>query len=68
MKKILAIILISLCSFTAGEKEKEMTVTLTMSEWQIIYGALGKLPAEQSELIRAKIAVEYSKTVDTTKK
>jgi hypothetical protein len=55
MKKLLLISAIGLLSFTTQEP-KTYTLTLTAEETQIVFSALGELPAKATEGIRAKIA------------
>jgi len=55
MKKLLLIAAIGLMSFTTQEP-KTYTITLTAEETQIVFAALGELPAKTTESIRAKIA------------
>ena len=69
MKKILLISIAIICfSFQSQKEAKTITLNLSPEEVQLIYVGLGKLPAEQSEQLRAKIAFEFQKQMDTTKK
>ena len=57
MKKAAALLaIIALTSFSAPQQAKEFTITLTAQETQIVFDALGELPAKVSEGIRVKIA------------
>ena len=68
MKAILAILALSLFSFTT-QTEKKVTLTFSIEEVQTIFDALGELPAKKVEALRAKIAFEANKQLsDTTKK
>ena len=51
MKKLLLIAAIGLMSFTTQEP-KTYTITLTAEETQIVFAALGELPAKTTEGIR----------------
>lgn len=68
MKKLLLIPILFLFSFQTQKETKTITLTLTPEEVQLIYIGLGKLPAEQSEQLRQKIAFEFQKQMDTTTK
>ncbi len=59
MKKLLLIAAIGLMSFTTQEP-KTYTITLTAEETQIVFAALGELPAKTTEGIRAKIAQQVA--------
>ncbi len=59
MKKLLLIAAIGLMSFTTQEP-KTYTITLTAEETQIVFAALGELPAKTTEGIRAKIAQQVT--------
>jgi VanZ family protein len=68
MKKILLLLsVITLLSFNT-QQPKTVTVTFTVDELQVVYDALGELPAKKVEVIRAKIIYEASRQLDTTKK
>ena len=69
MKKLLLLLtLIGSLSFTTQEP-KTVTLTFTLDEVQIIYDALGELPAKKVEAIRGKIYMEANRQLsDTTKK
>jgi hypothetical protein len=67
MRILITLLAFSLLSFST-QTEKKITLVLTESEVGIIYNALGELPAKQVEQLRAKIAFEYQKQTDTTKK
>ena len=69
MKKITAIlVIIILTSFQTKQISPNLFhYDFTSEEVGLIYLGLGKLPAEQSEQLRAKIAYEFQKQSDTTK-
>jgi hypothetical protein len=68
MKKLFIVLsFIGLTSFNTQEP-KTVTVTFTVDELQVVYDALGELPAKKVEVIRAKIIYEASRQLDTTKK
>jgi hypothetical protein len=69
MRKILiAVAFIVLTSFGTQEP-KTVTVTFTLEEIQVVYDALGELPAKKVEQIRYKIFMEAQKQLaDTIKK
>lgn len=66
-KAFLLLSIIGLLSFNTQEP-KTVTVTFTVDELQVVYDALGELPAKKVEVIRAKIIYEASRQLDTTKK
>lgn len=64
-----ALCIMSLTVANAPVPVKKMKVEFTEAEANIIYGALGKVPAEESEKLRTYIKEEYLKQLaDTTKK
>jgi hypothetical protein len=69
MKKlIIAFAAIFLMSF-GTQADKKVTITFTLEEVQLVYDALGELPAKKVEGLRGKIYMEASKQLsDTTKK
>ena len=69
MKKLFIVLsFIGLTSFNTQEPKK-VTVTFTVDELQVVYDALGELPAKKVEAIRFKIYTEASKQLaDTIKK
>jgi hypothetical protein len=68
MKIIVTLLAVLLLSFGTQE-EKKITLTFTVEEVQLIYDALGELPAKKVEGLRAKIAVEANRQLsDTTKR
>lgn len=69
MKKILFLLsVITLLSFNTQEP-KTVTLTFTVEELQIVYDALGELPAKKVETIRYKIFTEANRQLaDTIKK
>ena len=55
--------------FLAFTTQKKVKFEFTVEETEIIYQALGKMPAEQVEALRAKIRAEFQKQMsDSTKK
>jgi len=50
------------------QQQKTYTITLTAQETQVVYDALGELPAKTSESIRAKIAQQVTSQNQTDKK
>jgi hypothetical protein len=50
------------------QQQKTYTLTLTAQETQVVYDALGELPAKTSESIRAKIAQQVTSQNQTTDK
>ena len=72
MKYILLPVTFLFCFTIMGfntQKEKtepKIKYEFTPAEVQLIYNALGELPAKQSEGLRAKIAAEYVRQTDTT--
>jgi hypothetical protein len=63
MKKIIVIAALGLMSFTTQE-EKKVTLTFTVEEVNLIYAALGELPAKTTEQLRYKIALEAQKQLN----
>ncbi len=59
-KLILLISIIGLTSFNTQDPKK-ITVEFTPEELQVVYDALGELPAKTSEGIRTKIILAYRK-------
>ena len=51
-----------------AQQQKTYTITLTAQETQVVYDALGELPAKTSESIRAKIAQQVTSQNQTDKK
>jgi hypothetical protein len=67
MKYLLIIGLLALCSFQT-QNTKKITLSFTIEEVQLIYDALGELPAKKVESLRAKIWMDAKKQIaDTTK-
>lgn len=63
------VVLIALFAFQNKPQEKKLKFEFTLQQTELIYNALGKLPAEQVEAVRTYIFIEYTKqTADTTKK
>lgn len=68
MKKLLVLLAFGLFSFTTQD-DRKVTITFTVDELQLVYDALGELPAKKVENLRAKIIYETQKQLaDTTKK
>jgi len=68
MKKLLILLAFGLFSFTTQD-ERKVTITFTVDELQLVYDALGELPAKKVENLRAKIIYETQRQLaDTTKK
>lgn len=73
-KTFLLILTVFLFSFQTNEKKAKPVVQkikfeFTVQEVQLIYDALGELPAKQVEQLRSKIAAEANKQLaDTTNK
>lgn len=68
MKKIITLLAFGLMAFTTQD-ERKITITFTVDELQLVYDALGELPAKKVEVLRAKILYETQKQlVDTVKK
>jgi len=60
--------MIGLMSFNT-QQAKTVTLTFTIEEVQMIYDALGELPAKKVEGLRNKIVIESNRQLsDTTKK
>ena len=52
-----------------GDAEKNITLAFTLEEVQIVYDALGNMPANKVEQLRMKILVETQRQLaDTLKK
>ena len=62
-KSLIVIAAIGLLSFTTQE-EKKVTITLTVEEVNLVYAALGELPAKTTEQLRYKIAMEAQKQLN----
>lgn len=68
MRKILSLLaIITLLSFKTQEP-KTVTITFTVDELQIVYDALGELPAKKVEVIRGKIYMEATRQLADTVK
>jgi hypothetical protein len=68
MKIIVTLLAVLLLSFGTQE-EKKITLTFTVEEVQLIYDALGELPAKRVENLRTRIVIEANKQLtDTAKK
>lgn len=67
-KTILLFTIIGLLSFNT-QQPKTVTITFTLDEVQMVYDALGELPAKKVEALRNKIVLEANRQLsDTTKK
>ena len=64
---IAAIAVIALAAWET-KQQKTYTLTLTAQETQVVFDALGELPAKTSESIRAKIAQQVTSQNQTTDK
>ena len=53
---IIFVFMMALAAFTMPQQQKTYKLELTTQEVQVIYDALGELPAKVSEGIRAKVA------------
>lgn len=53
---IIFIFVMSIAAFTAPHQQKTYKIELTSQEVQVVYDALGELPAKVTEGIRAKVA------------
>lgn len=56
-----------LTAATSIQQEKKVRLDLTQFQVNVVYKALGKLPAEETEELREYIKTEYYKVFDTTK-
>lgn len=69
MKKIILLLSTVLIFSFQTQEVKNIKFEFTPNEVELIYTGLGKLPAEQVEGLRQKIAIEYRKQLsDTTTK
>lgn len=69
MKKTALVLgILAILSFKTQEVKK-VQLSFTVDEVQLIYDALGELPAKKVEILRNRIAVEAQRQLaDTTKK
>lgn len=68
MKLIIISLALTLLSF-GTQAPKTVSITFTVEEIQLVYDALGELPAKKVEVLRARIASEANRQLtDTTKK
>jgi hypothetical protein len=67
MKKTLALIAIICLSATPRQQPKEFIFSFTPQETQVIFDALGELPAKKVEVIRYKMMTAVQAQSDTTK-
>lgn len=69
MKKLLIAFVLFTCFAFQTQQEKKVTLTFSIEEVQLIYDALGELPAKKVEVLRIKIVQEANKQLaDTVKK
>lgn len=69
MRKALAIIALSLLSFAPKQQEKQLTVKLSVAEWNIVIKGLGELPLKESGNVTSVIVDQLQKQLqDSTKK
>ncbi len=69
MKKIIiALSALLLMAFDAGQKEKTVTITFTVSQANTVIKALVKLPYEESAPIIATIQMQAEKQLSDTAK
>lgn len=71
MKKAItiALIIISTTLFSFVNQEKKIKFEFTLEETQLIFDALGELPAKKVEALRGKIIAETQRQLaDTIKK
>lgn len=57
---IIFIFVMSLAAFTLPNQSKTYKIELTSQEVQVVYDALGELPAKVTEGIRAKVAKQVA--------
>jgi hypothetical protein len=69
MKLLITALALMLLSFGTQEKTKVVNISFTIEEIQLVYEALGELPAKKVEVLRARIVQEANRQLaDTTKK
>lgn len=69
MKKLIALFAVStLMAFSPQEQPKSFKLEFTPEEVQVIYDALGELPAKKAEIIRLKIVQQVNEQTKTDKK
>lgn len=69
MAKCILILIVSLCmSFQTAPSQKKLKFEFTVEETQLIYDALGELPAKKVENLRLKILMDSQRQLDTTNK
>lgn len=67
MKKIFIILLAATFFSFKTQGEKKVTLSFSIEEVQLVYDALGELPAKKVEALRMRIAMEANKQLaDTT--
>lgn len=68
MIKVILALAILLMSF-GTQQPKTVSITFTVEEIQLVYDALGELPAKKVEVLRARIVSEANRQLnDTTRK
>lgn len=68
MKLLITAIALTLLSF-GTQQPKTVSITFTVEEIQLVYDALGELPAKKVEALRARIVNEANRQLnDTTRK
>lgn len=55
-------------SFQTAPSQKKLKFEFTVEETQLIYDALGELPAKKVENLRLKILMDSQRQLDTTNK
>lgn len=69
MKKLIVLFgLFLLTSFRVAEEKRQYTIQFTADELQIVYDALGELPAKTSEKIRISIVSQVNEQNKKTQK
>lgn len=66
MKRILLILVSFVLLSFWTQQEKTVTIKFTLDEIQLVYDALGELPAKQVEQLRARIVLESRKQLSDT--
>jgi hypothetical protein len=67
MRKTLAILAVLTLASFQPTPPKTFTLLLTADEVQVVYDALGELPAKKVEVIRLKIVQQVNKQNEQTK-
>lgn len=69
MKKLLTITGLTLLSFAPKQQEKQLTVRLTVAEWNVVISGLGEMPLKVSGQLTSNIVNQLQKQLqDSTKK